>query len=160
MRFCYTEELFQGCKDKAVACLETIGELLKERIIADLERYKPYPIVDTGEFRNKLKFEVYDEGDAVSLRIWSPAKHSKYILFGSQYGAVMPPLQPLIAWVERKKLHWVDAKTGKELEAVQMAWMIRIKIFREGIAERPVFQEVFARKQGWIRTAIKSYLGS
>jgi len=152
--------IYANCKVKAHEALETVGQLLKDRIIADIERYKPYPIVDTGAFRDQLDFVITDEGDSLLLTMWSSAKHSKYVLFGSQYGSKMPPLEPLVAWVERKKLNWCDQKTGKQLTPIQMAWAIRIKIHRDGIEERPVLQNAFETRKDWIRSAISNYLNS
>ncbi len=60
------------------------------------------------------------------------------------------PIAPLIAWVERKHLSWTDKETGKALTVAEIAYLIRGKIKREGIAARNVFATVIANREQWI----------
>ncbi len=60
------------------------------------------------------------------------------------------PIAPLIAWVERKHLSWTDKETGKALTIAEIAYLIRGKIKREGIAARNVFASVIANREQWI----------
>ena len=59
-------------------------------------------------------------------------------------------------WVARKGLDWVDKKTGGQLTIEQMAYMIRGKIKREGVAERNVFAEVIQNQEKWIFSQLDS----
>ena len=58
-----------------------------------------------------------------------------------------PPIAPLIAWVERKHISWSDKETGKALTVAEIAYLIRGKIKREGIAARNVFASIIANRE-------------
>jgi len=60
------------------------------------------------------------------------------------------PIAPLIAWVERKHLSWTDRETGKALTVAEIAYLIKGKIKREGIAARNVFASVISNREQWI----------
>ena len=131
--------------------LEEIAEAIEGKIALKISNYSPRPIYDTGEFLNKLTHSVTEENNDIIVRIWSDTQHTKYILGGKVPS--WTPLKPLIAWVERKKLNWTD-KSGKKLTAIQMAYLIRNKIKREGIKERNVFREVWEEEYSWIKSQL------
>ena len=45
---------------------------------------------------------------------------------------------------------WTDKETGKALTVAEIAYLIRGKIKREGIAARNVFAQVIANREQWI----------
>ena len=118
------DTLWDEVKEDVMRRLEAMAETLEGKIAHRISNYQPHPIYDTGEFLNKLQHSVIDLGDDIVVQIWSDTPHAKYVL-----GGLVPqwvPLKPLIAWVERKRLNWVD-KQGKKLTAVQMAKIIKLK---------------------------------
>ena len=82
------------------------------------------------------------------LRVGSNVKHEPFVLGGKVPSGT--PIAPLLAWVERKHLSWTDKETGKALTVSQIAYLIRGKIKREGIAARNVFAQVVANREQWI----------
>jgi len=119
-------------------------------------------VIDGEARREILEKEIYDKGDfyanagyvvgvrcyGMTLRVGSNVKHEPFVLGGKTPS--WTPIKPLIAWVERKGLSWADKKTGRALKVEQMAYMIRSKIRREGIAARNVYETVLQNKEAWI----------
>lgn len=119
-------------------------------------------VIDSESRKEILSQQIYDKGDfygntgyllqttdtEMILRVGSNVKHEPYLL-----GGKLPswtPIAPLIAWVERKLLSWTDKETGKALTVAEIAYLIRGKIKREGIAARNVFASVIANREQWI----------
>lgn len=102
-----------------------------------------------GDFVHSLDYQVELLPQKLTLTVQSGVQHAPYVLGGKV--ASWTPLQPLIEWVEYKRLSWTDKESGAQLSPTQMAWMIRSKIRREGIPERNVWQGVVKEKEGWIR---------
>ena len=111
-------------------------------------------IKDRGDFYQNSGYAVTASGDSVNLAVGSNVKHEPYVLGGKVPS--WTPLAPLKAWVERKNLNWTDKVSGKELSVEQMAYMIRGKIKREGIAARNVFDEVIRNKEAWIYSQLQN----
>ncbi len=119
-------------------------------------------VVDAESRREILAQQIYDKGDfygntgylvetspsAMILRVGSNVKHEPFVLGGKVPS--WTPIAPLIAWVERKHLSWTDKETGKALTVAEIAYLIRGKIKREGIAARNVFAQVIANREQWI----------
>jgi hypothetical protein len=105
-------------------------------------------IYDKGDFYQGIGYLVKDEGSEMSLFVGSNVKHEPYVLGGKVPS--WTPIQPLIGWVERKQLHWVDKKSGKALTVEQMAHLIQHKIRARGIEARNIFQEVLDNREQWI----------
>jgi hypothetical protein len=139
--------LWDEVKTDTMQRLEAIAETLEGKIAQRVSNYSPGAIYHTGEFLNKLTHSVVDDGSDFIVQIWSDAPHSRYVLGGKVPS--WTPIKPLISWVEKKNLSWVD-KSGKRLTAIQMAYMIRNKIKRDGITERNVFREVLEDELSWI----------
>lgn len=143
----FSDDVWAEVKGELMTRLEAIAEVLEGKVAKKISHYKPYAIRDTGEFLNRLTHRVKEEKDYITLTVWSDTPHAKYVLGGKVPSYT--PLAPLEAWVIRKRLAWTDKK-GNTLTALQMAYMIRNKIKREGIKERNVMQEVIKEEIGWI----------
>ena len=105
-------------------------------------------IYDKGDFYGNTGYLVQTDPSSMILRVGSNVKHEPFVL-----GGKMPswtPIAPLIAWVESKNLSWTEKKTGKQLTVAEIAYLIRGKIKREGIAARNVFAQVIANREQWI----------
>ncbi len=105
-------------------------------------------IYDKGDFYGNTGYLVETIPDAMILRVGSNVRHEPFVLGGKVPS--WTPIAPLIAWVERKHLSWTDKETGKLLTVAEIAYLIRGKIKREGIAARNVFAEVIANREQWI----------
>jgi hypothetical protein len=105
-------------------------------------------IYDKGDFYGNTGYLVETSPSAMILRVGSNVKHEPFVLGGKVPS--WTPIAPLIAWVERKHLSWTDKETGKLLTVAEIAYLIRGKIKREGIAARNVFAEVIANREQWI----------
>jgi hypothetical protein len=105
-------------------------------------------IYDKGDFYGNTGYLVETSPSAMILRVGSNVKHEPFVLGGKVPS--WTPIAPLIAWVERKHLSWTDKETGKALTVAEIAYLIRGKIKREGIAARNVFAQVIANREQWI----------
>jgi len=100
-----------------------------------------------GDFYQAIFNFVSKEPYGLLLVVGSDVPYEPYVL-----GGKIPswtPIAPLKAWVERKKLSWLD-KAEKPLSIDQMAYMIRAAIKRRGIPPRNIFQTVLEKKKDWI----------
>lgn len=111
-------------------------------------------ILDKRDFYNNAGYLVDTQADGMTLRVGSNVRHEPYVLGGKVPS--WTPIAPLIAWVERKGLAWVDKQSGKALSVQQMAYMIRGKIRREGIAARNVYETVIQNREQWIYKQMSS----
>jgi hypothetical protein len=111
-------------------------------------------IYDKGDFYGNTGYLVETSPDAMILRVGSNVRHEPFVLGGKVPS--WTPIAPLIAWVERKHLSWTDKETGKLLTVAEIAYLIRGKIKREGIAARNVFAEVIANREQWIYQQLNS----
>jgi hypothetical protein len=111
-------------------------------------------IYDKGDFYGNTGYLVETTDSAMILRVGSNVKHEPFVLGGKVPS--WTPIAPLIAWVERKHLSWTDKETGKLLTVAEIAYLIRGKIKREGIAARNVFAEVIANREQWIYQQLNS----
>ena len=111
-------------------------------------------IYDKGDFYGNTGYLVETSPSAMILRVGSNVKHEPFVLGGKVPS--WTPIAPLIAWVERKHLSWTDKETGKLLTVAEIAYLIRGKIKREGIAARNVFAEVIANREQWIYQQLSS----
>lgn len=111
-------------------------------------------IYDKGDFYGNLGYLISVENDGLTLRLGANVPHEAFVLGGKVPS--WTPLAPLVAWVERKHLSWVDKKTGLQLTVEQIARLIRGKIRREGIAERNVIAEVIQNRESWIIQQLES----
>ena len=111
-------------------------------------------IYDKGDFYGNTGYLVETSPDAMILRVGSNVRHEPFVLGGKVPS--WTPIAPLIAWVERKHLSWTDKETGKLLIVAEIAYLIRGKIKREGIAARNVFAEVIANREQWIYQQLNS----
>lgn len=105
-------------------------------------------IYDKGDFYGNTGYLLQTTDTAMILRVGSNVRHEPYVLGGKVPS--WTPIAPLIAWVERKHLSWTDKETGKALTVAEIAYLIRGKIKREGIAARNVFASVIANREQWI----------
>ena len=111
-------------------------------------------IYDKGDFYGNTGYLVETQPSGMTLRVGSNVKHEPFVLGGKVPS--WTPIAPLISWVERKHLSWTDKATGKLLTAQQIAYLIRGKIKREGIAARNVFAEVLSNREQWIYQQLSS----
>ncbi len=105
-------------------------------------------IYDKSDFYGNTGYLVQTDPNSMILRVGSNVKHEPFVLGGKVPS--WTPIAPLIAWVERKHLSWTDKETGKLLTVAEIAYLIRGKIKREGIAARNVFAQVIANREQWI----------
>ncbi len=119
-------------------------------------------VIDAESRKEILAQQIYDKGDfygntgylletsriAMILRVGSNVRHEPFVLGGKVPS--WTPIAPLIGWVERKHLSWTDKETGKALTVAEIAYLIRGKIKREGIAARNVFAQVISNREQWI----------
>jgi len=111
-------------------------------------------IYDKGDFYGNTGYLVETQSSGMTLRVGSNVKHEPFVLGGKVPS--WTPIAPLIAWVERKHLSWTDKETGKQLTIAEIAYLIRGKIKREGIAARNVFAEVITNREQWIYEQLNS----
>ncbi|MDD2229179.1 MAG: hypothetical protein PHY48_07205 [Candidatus Cloacimonetes bacterium] len=111
-------------------------------------------IYDKGDFYGNTGYLVETSPSAMILRVGSNVRHEPFVLGGKVPS--WTPIAPLIAWVERKHLSWTDKETGKLLTVAEIAYLIRGKIKKEGIAARNVFAEVIANREQWIYQQLNS----
>jgi hypothetical protein len=111
-------------------------------------------IYDKGDFYGNTGYLVETQPSGMNLRVGSNVKHEPFVLGGKVPS--WTPIAPLIAWVERKHLSWTDKETGKQLTIAEIAYLIRGKIKREGIAARNVFAEVITNREQWIYEQLNS----
>ena len=111
-------------------------------------------IYEKGDFYGNTGYLVETQPSGMTLRVGSNVKHEPFVLGGKVPS--WTPIAPLISWVERKHLSWTDKATGKLLTAQQIAYLIRGKIKREGIAARNVFAEVLSNREQWIYQQLSS----
>ena len=111
-------------------------------------------IYDKGDFYGNTGYLLQTTDTAMILRVGSNVRHEPFVLGGKVPS--WTPIAPLIAWVERKHLSWTDKETGKALTVAEIAYLIRGKIKREGIAARNVFATVIANREQWIYQQLNS----
>lgn len=151
-------EIFEQLKGRVILKMERLGEFLEGKIAEEISNI---PIYDKGNFLNKLTHGVTHTQKTVSLRIWSSAKHAKFVLGGKVPSGV--PKAPIKEWVVRKiskspsfARKFSDPKTGKRLPVDSIVFLIMRKIRREGIKERNVFQNVVKEYLNYIERELKS----
>lgn len=148
-------ELMREIYQAIYAALERRVHLIGNVIDADAQReIMAQKIYDKGDFYDNAGYLVQTTHDGMILRVGSNVKHEPYVLGGKVPS--WTPIAPLIAWVQRKGLAWTDKKTGKQLKIEQMAYMIRGKIRREGIAARNVYETVIKNREAWIYQQLDS----
>ena len=131
------------------AALESRLHLIGSVIDADARKeILAQQIFDKGDFYGNTGYLLQTTDSAMILRVGSNVRHEPFVLGGKVPS--WTPIAPLIAWVERKHLSWTDKETGKALTVAEIAYLIRGKIKREGIAARNVFAEVIANREQWI----------
>ena len=131
------------------AALESRLHLIGSVIDADARKeILAQQIYDKGDFYGNTGYLLQATDAAMVLRVGSNVKHEPFVLGGKVPS--WTPIAPLIAWVERKHLSWTDKETGKALSVAEIAYLIRGKIKREGIAARNVFASVIANREQWI----------
>jgi len=111
-------------------------------------------IYDKGDFYANAGYLVETTSDSMVLHVGSNVKHEPFVLGGKVPS--WTPIAPLIAWVERKHLSWTDKKTGVQLTIEEIAYLIRGKIKREGIAARNIYAEIIANREQWIYQQLNS----
>jgi hypothetical protein len=149
------EELMVEIYRAIYAALESRLHLIGSVIDADSRKeILTQQIYDKGDFYGNTGYVVETNDSGMTLRVGSNVKHEPFVLGGKVPS--WTPIAPLIAWVERKHLSWTDKETGKALTVAEIAYLIRGKIKREGIAARNVFAEVIANREQWIYQQLNS----
>ncbi len=143
------DELMREIYLAIFAALESRLHLIGSVIDADARKeILAQQIYDKGDFYGNTGYLIETSPDGIILRVGSNVKHEPFVLGGKVPS--WTPIAPLIAWVERKHLSWTDKETGKALSVAEIAYLIRGKIKREGIAARNVFASVIANREQWI----------
>ena len=149
------DELMREIYLAIYAALESRLHLIGSVIDADSRKeILAQQIYDKGDFYGNTGYLVETSPDAMILRVGSNVRHEPFVLGGKVPS--WTPIAPLIAWVERKHLSWTDKETGKALTVAEIAYLIRGKIKREGIAARNVFAQVIANREQWIYQQLSS----
>ncbi len=138
-------DIYRAVEDAIRRRLELIGVALdgKARTLARDEQIR-----DKGDFIAHMGYSIRKDSKGFLLQIGSNAAHADYVLGGKVPSPT--PLKPLISWVERKKLSWVDKKTKKELTVKQIARLVQHKIYKKGIKARNIYAEVLKNQESWI----------
>lgn len=148
-------EIFQEIYRAIITALDSRLHLIGSVIDADARReILAQKIFDKGDFYANAFYIVDTVSDGMVLRVGSNVKHEQYVLGGKVPSGT--PMAPLIAWVERKKLAWVDKKSGESLKVEQIAKLIFWKIKHHGIAARNVYQTVLDKREQWIYQQLQS----
>jgi hypothetical protein len=143
------DELMREIYRAIYAALESRLHLIGSVIDAESRKeILAQQIYDKGDFYGNTGYVVETDDSGMTLRVGSNVKHEPFVLGGKVPS--WTPIAPLIAWVERKHLSWTDKETGKALTVAEIAYLIRGKIKREGIAARNVFASVIANREQWI----------
>lgn len=142
---------------------------LQGRVALEISHAEPNPAFDTGELRNSVDTRFVPGGAIVSV----DAPHASIIEYGRRPGKKMPPLDPIVAWVLRKRIgeayirtrmrsiaKQVKAVVGKQAGARAMkqnkeearamaargvAFVIARAIAKNGIAPRHYFRKAWDR---------------
>ncbi len=147
--FTSPEELMIEIYQAIYTALESRLHLIGSVIDADSRKeILAQQIYDKGNFYGNTGYLLQTTDTAMILRVGSNVKHEPFVLGGKVPS--WTPIAPLIAWVERKHLSWTDKETGKALTVAEIAYLIRGKIKREGIAARNVFAQVISNREQWI----------
>ncbi len=143
------DELMRDIYLAIYAALESRLHLIGSVIDAESRReILAQQIYDKGDFYGNTGYLLQTTDTAMILRVGSNIRYEPFVLGGKVPS--WTPIAPLIAWVERKHLSWTDKETGKALTVAGIAYLIRGKIKREGIAARNVFASVIANREQWI----------
>ena len=147
--FTSPEELMIEIYRAIYAALESRMHLIGSVIDAESRKeILAQQIYDKGDFYGNTGYLLQTTDTAMILRVGSNVRHEPFVLGGKVPS--WTPIAPLIAWVERKNLSWTDQETGKVLTVAEIAYLIRGKIKREGIAARNVFASVISNREQWI----------
>ncbi len=138
-------EIYRAIIAALEGALHRIGSVIDADARKEIIRQN---IIDKGDFLGNAGYLVQMNAEGMTLRVGSNVKHEPYVLGGKVPS--WTPIAPLKAWVERKGLAWVDQESGKALSVEQMAYLIRGKIKREGIAARNVYETVLQNREQWI----------
>ena len=153
--FMSPEELMVEIYRAIYTALESRLHLIGSVIDADSRKeILTQQIYDKGDFYGNTGYVVETDDSGMTLRVGSNVRHEPFVLGGKVPS--WTPIAPLIAWVERKHLSWTDKETGKLLTVTEIAYLIRGKIKREGIAARNVFASVIANREQWIYQQLNS----
>ena len=153
--FTSPEELMIEIYRAIYSALESRLHLIGSVIDADSRKeILAQQIYDKGDFYGNTGYLLQTTDSAMILRVGSNVRHEPFVLGGEVPS--WTPIAPLIAWVERKHLSWTDKETGKALTVAEIAYLIRGKIKREGIAARNVFAQVIANREQWIYQQLNS----
>lgn len=155
------QEIYRAIMEVLTQKVHRIGNKIKKEAqaasmqIIDHGDYKDHYIYAWGDFHDSAGYIVTQVShDTVVLRVGSNVKHEPYVLGGKVPS--WTPIAPLISWVERKGLAWVDKDTGEPLSVETMAYMIRAAIKRRGIPARNVYREVIDKYEDWIVKELES----
>lgn len=140
-----TAEIYRAILTALDGRLNLIGSVIEGDARRETIRQEIY---DRGDFLANLGYQVRPEADGLTLVAGSNVRHEPYVLGGKVPS--WTPLAPLIGWVERKNLHWVDRKSGEPLTVEQIARRIQFAIHARGIAPRNVFATVIDNREAWI----------
>ena len=150
-----TEELMAEIYRAIYKALESKMHLIGSVIDRDARReILEQKIYDKGDFYKNAGYTVESDRAEMTLSVGSNVKHEPFVLGGKVPSGM--PIEPLIEWVERKKLAWVDKKSGEQLKVEQIAKLIWWKIKKKGIAGRNVYETVIQNREQWIFEQLNS----
>ncbi len=138
-------EIYRAIYSALESRLHLIGSVLDAESRKEILSQQIY---DKGDFYGNTGYLLQTTDTAMILRVGSNVRHEPCVLGGKVPS--WTPIAPLLAWVERKHLSWTDKETGKALTVAEIAYLIRGKIKREGIAARNVFESVISNREQWI----------
>lgn len=139
------DDIYRALMSELEGVVYRIGSVIDRDARKEILRQKIY---DKGDFYDNAGYLVRPIEDGYVLHVGSNVRHEPFVLGGKVPS--WTPIKPLIDWVARKSLSWVDKKSGKRLTIEQMAYMIRWKIKEVGIEPRNVYEEIIKNKEEWI----------
>lgn len=128
----------------------TYGPRLAQTAV-DAAQPKP---VDRGTYRRS--FQAEDTPDGVLFGNVSP--HAGLIEEGRRAGAPMPPLAPIAAWAQRKKIALRGKSVKRQKAAMRIAYVIARAIARRGIPGHHIMAKVDKQLRVLVNMAVKEAL--
>lgn len=122
-----------------IAGLQAGGLLLRGNVVREI---RAQGLVDMATLVNSVTYTPVADGSIVAVE----APHAAPLEYGAR--PFFPPVAPLMAWALRKGL------ATDEASAKAIAFAIRGKIAKEGIAPRAFFRRAFARTLPQMQAAI------
>jgi hypothetical protein len=124
--------VLKGMKPAALKAVRAAARQGRSVVVDTIKQTKPFPPVDRGAYRASWQVENTEDGAI----LFSDAPHAAFIEYGTR--PHMPPLLPILRWVQRKRLagkrrpRGEDAARSRARQELAIANAIRITIAKRG----------------------------